>query len=87
MFRRTKCCSRDFTIPYAKNSLAFQAVEVLCEAAAKSAEVVSLDEEGEEGVDFVEGVEDAEEVAGMSVCCDGEEIAQRGRDECCELLF
>ena len=87
LLRCTKCCSGHFSIPHAKHPLTFQTVEVLCEAAAESAEVVSLDEEGEEGVDFVEGVEDAEEVAGMSVCCDGEKVAQRGRYECCELLF
>jgi hypothetical protein len=36
---------------------------------------VAFDEEGDEGVDFVERVEDAEEVAGVAVCCDGEEVA------------
>jgi hypothetical protein len=36
---------------------------------------VSFDEEGDEGVEFVEGVEDAEEVAGMTVGCDGEKVA------------
>jgi hypothetical protein len=35
---------------------------------------VALDEEGDEGVEFVKGVEDAEEVARVAVCCDGEEI-------------
>jgi len=41
---------------------------------------VALDEEGEQGVELVEGVEDAEEVARVAVGGDGEEVAQRGRD-------
>jgi hypothetical protein len=36
---------------------------------------VAFDKEGDEGVEFVEGVEDAEEVAGMAVGCDSEEVA------------
>lgn len=36
---------------------------------------MSFDEEGNEGVEFIEGVEDAEEVAGVSMGCDSEKIA------------
>jgi sensor c-di-GMP phosphodiesterase-like protein len=37
---------------------------------------VAFDEEGDEGVEFVEGVENAEEVAWMTVGYDSEKIAQ-----------
>jgi len=48
---------------------------------------VPLHEEHEQGVELVEGVEDPEEVAWMAVGGDGEEVAQGGRDEGCELSF
>jgi len=35
---------------------------------------VPLDEERDKGVEFIEGVEDAQEVAGVSVGCNGKEI-------------
>jgi len=36
---------------------------------------VSFDEEGDESVELIERVEDAEEVARVSMGCDGEEVA------------
>jgi len=42
---------------------------------------VSFYKEHEKGVEFVEGVESAEEVAWIAVCCDGKEVAKRRRDE------
>lgn len=71
----------------AEDALALQRVEVLGERAAEGAEVVALDEEGEERVDFVVGVEDAQEVAGMAVGCDSEDVAERRGEEVGELLF
>lgn len=58
-----------------ENALALEAVEVLCEGAAEGAEVVSFDDEGEEGVDFVKGVENAKEVTRVAVGCDGKDIS------------
>jgi hypothetical protein len=37
-----------------EHSFSLQTVEVFCEAAAVGAEVVAFDEEGDEGVEFVE---------------------------------
>jgi hypothetical protein len=48
---------------------------------------VALDGEHKEGIELVEGVEYAEEVAGVSLGCDGEQVAERGREEGCELGF
>lgn len=59
--------ARDFAAFDAQDALALEAVEVLGEAAAVGEEVVALDEEYEEGVDFIEGVEDPEEIAGLTV--------------------
>lgn len=67
--------ARDLAILDAQDALALQGVEVLGEGAAEGAEVVALDDQGEQGVDFVEGVEDAEEVARVAVGGDGEDIA------------
>lgn len=50
-------------------------------------EVVAFYEEHEESVELVEGVEDAEEVAWVSVCGDGEEVAEGGGEEGGELSF
>jgi hypothetical protein len=36
---------------------------------------MALDEERDKGVEFVEGVEDAKEVAGVTVCCESEQVA------------
>jgi hypothetical protein len=36
---------------------------------------VAFDEERDEGVEFVERIENAEEVAGVTVSCDGEEVS------------
>lgn len=67
--------ARDLAILGEEDSFAFERVEVLCEGAAKGAEVVAFDEEGEERVDFVVGVEDSEEVSWMTVSRDGEDVS------------
>lgn len=71
----------------AEDALALEAVEVLGEAAGVGAEEVALDKEEEGGVDFIEVVEDADEVAWVAVGGDGEEVAEGGREQGCELLF
>ena len=48
---------------------------------------MAFDEEGDKGVEFVEGVEDAEEVAGMSMGCDGKQISKGRRYEGAQLLL
>ncbi len=50
-----------------EDSFAFEAIEVFCEAAAVSFEVVALYGEHKEGVEFIEGIEDTEEVARVPV--------------------
>lgn len=46
-----------------------------------------LYEKREERVDLVEGVEDAEEVARLAMCREGEEVAEGRGKEGGELLF
>ena len=60
---------------------------MLDEAAAVGAQVVALDEQGEQRVQLVEGVEDAQQVARAPVRGEDEEVAQGGRDEGGELLL
>ena len=66
---------RDAAAGDAQCALALQAVEVLDEAAAVGAQVVALDDEGEQRVQLIEGVEDAEEVARAAVGREDEEVA------------
>lgn len=78
---------RRLTAGYSQDALALQAIEVFGEAAAVGAEVVPLHEEVEERVDFVVVVEDAEEVAGVALGGEDEEVADGGGEERGELLF
>lgn len=48
---------------------------------------MAFHEKREQGVEFVEGVEGAEEVAGTAVGCEGEEVAKGRGDEGGKLLF
>ena len=48
---------------------------------------MALHQQHEQGVDFVEGVEHGEEVAGVSGGGDGEEVAEGGGQQGRELLF
>lgn len=48
--------SGDLAILGQQNTLAFERVEVLCERAAEVAQVVSLDNKGEQCIDLVVGV-------------------------------
>ena len=66
---------------------ALEVVEMFGEGAAVVFEVMTLDEEHEEGVDFIEGIEETEEVAGMAVGCESEEVAEGGWNEGGELVF
>ena len=52
-----------------------EAVEVLCEASAMCLQEMSLNNKHKQGVELIERVEDAEEVPGMLMGCDGEEIS------------
>lgn len=67
--------ARDLAILGEEDSFAFERVEVLCEGAAEGAEVVAFDDEGEERVDLVVGVEDSEEVSWMAMGGDGEDVS------------
>jgi hypothetical protein len=79
--------ARDFASLNAEDSFALQSVKVLGEAAAIRVEVVAFDDEGEQGIELVVGVEGSEEVAGISLGEDREEVTDRGREERRELLF
>ena len=59
--------ARDLAAFDEQDTLALEVVEVLGEAAAVGEEVVALDEEHEECVNFIEGIEDPQEVAGLTV--------------------
>ena len=50
-------------------------------------EKVALDEEHEERVDFLERVEDPQEVSRVSMGCYSEEVAEGRREEGGKLLF
>ena len=65
----------------------FHGVEVLGEAAAVGAQEVALHDQHEQRVDFIEGVEDGQEVAWVAWCGDGEEVAQRWGEQGGELLL
>lgn len=71
----------------ANRGLALEAVEVLGEAAAAGAQVVALDEEHEQGVQLIEGVEGAQQVARVPLGRDGQEVAQGRGQEGVELLL
>ena len=70
-----------------EGALALESVEVLGEGPTAREEVVALDKDGGEGVELVERVEQAKEVAWVAVRGEGEEVAQGGREKGCELLF
>lgn len=80
-------CAGDFAAFNTLDSLALEAVEVLSEAAAVGEEVVPLNKEHEESVDFIEGIEDPKEVAGMTVSGQGKHITNGRWKEGGELLF
>lgn len=69
---RAELCARHFVAFRAENALAFEPIEVLGEAAAICTQKVPLHQKHEERVNFIERVEDAEKVAGMTVGGDGE---------------
>lgn len=67
--------ARDFAILCEENSFAFERVEVLCEGTAEGAQIVAFNDEGEQRVDLVVGVEDSEEVSWMAMGSDGENVS------------
>jgi hypothetical protein len=67
--------ARDLAILGEQDTLAFERVEVLGEGAAEGAEVVPLDDQREQRVELIEGVEDPQEIPWMTVCRDGEDIS------------
>jgi hypothetical protein len=54
LFGCSQGSARDLVAFGVEDSFSFQSVEVFGEAAAAGAEVVAFDEEGDEGVEFVE---------------------------------
>ena len=69
--------SGDLAAPDAEHARSFQAVEVLCETAAIGAQEVALHEQHDKRVDFIERVQDREEVAGITVGGNSHKVAQR----------
>lgn len=67
--------------------LPLEAVEVLGEGPAARAQVVALHEDHGQGVKLVEGVQRAQEVARVPLRQDGQEVAERGRQQGVELLL
>lgn len=66
---------------------ALEAVEMLGEGAAAGEEVVALNEEGDEGVELVEGVEQRQQIARRAMGGVHEQIAQRRRQQAGQLLL
>ena len=64
-----------------------EAIKVLREGSATRPEVVPLDDQHRQGVEFVEGVEYAQQVPRVSLRRDCEEVAQRWSQQAVELLF
>ena len=56
--RSSDLCSESFTALYLQYSFSFQAIEILRETSAIGLQVVSLNDEHEKGVDFIERVQD-----------------------------
>ena len=54
-----------------EDALSLKTVEVLSEAAAICEEIVPLHHEHKQRVDFIEGIENPEEVSGMAMGCNG----------------
>jgi len=79
--------ARELAAADAQHPLALEAVEVFGEAAAVGLEEVPLDEKHEEGVELIERVEGAEEIAWVAVSCDGEEVAEGRGNERGQLLL
>lgn len=77
----------DLAAPDLQDAGALQAVEVLGEAPAIGAQEVALDEQHDQRVRLIEGIEHWQEIARVAVGGDGEQIAQRRREQRCELLF
>lgn len=67
--------SRNLAAFDTEDSFTFEAVKLLSEAAAVGEEVVALDGEHEECVELIEGVEDTQEVAGIALSGEDEEVA------------
>ena len=85
--RGTNSGSRCFSAFDVKYSLPLEAVEVLSKAPSICFEIVALDGERKQGVDFIKRVQEMKEVSRATVCSNGEEVTERGRDERGELLL
>lgn len=68
-----------------QHPLPLDAVEVLGKAAAPPPQVVALDEQHEEGVEFIVAVEDVDEVPRVALGDDGQHVADGGLEEVAEL--
>jgi hypothetical protein len=55
--------------------LPLEAIEVLRKASAMCLEEMSLDNEHKQGIELIERVKDAEEIPGMLMGSDGQEIS------------
>lgn len=66
---------------------ALQAVKVFGKGAAAGAQIVALDDEHDESVELIEGVERSQEVARVPLRQDGEQVAQCGRQQRVQLLL
>ena len=69
------------------DSFALKAIEILGEAPAVGFKIMTLNSEHKDSVDFVEGVQKTEKVSWVTVCSNGEEVAERGGDKGGQLLF
>lgn len=72
---RTKLSARYLSSLDLEHQLSLECIEVLRESAAVGFQEVFVDDQGEEGVEFVEGVEDTEEIARVSMGRKSEEVA------------
>jgi hypothetical protein len=59
--------ARNLSVFDTENSLALQAIEVLREAATVGLKIMALNEEGEQPVEFVVGIERSKEVSGIAL--------------------
>ena len=80
-------CSRNLSSFYLQHTLTFQPVEILGEATSVCLEVMPFHNEHNQRVNLVKGIQDAEEIPWMSVCRDGEDVAERRRKQRRELFL
>ena len=77
-FGNSDSSSRSFSTLYTEHTLTLKTIKVLRESSTVGKEVVALYDKSKNGIDFIEGIEDAKEVSWMAMGRKSQEVAQGG---------